>query len=93
MTTPAVNAEREPGFVGKSKKKLSDASPRTKDLLSAAAAFYKCRLITDHPFPESTGYARRVRYAKDAWMKAHLKAREGGPIMYTQELGDIVSIK
>jgi hypothetical protein len=90
-TMPPVNNEREPGFIGKSKKKLSDATPRTKDLLTAAAAYYKCRLITDHPFPESKGHVQRMRYLKDAWMRAHIEARDAESIKYTQEAGDIVS--
>ncbi|KIJ35931.1 hypothetical protein M422DRAFT_261683 [Sphaerobolus stellatus SS14] len=81
--------EREPGFIGASKKKLGDTSPRTKALLDEAVLNYKCRVVSDHPSPESKGC--KVQWGLDAWKKAHLTHPPvDSPITFMKEIGDII---
>ncbi|KIJ47717.1 hypothetical protein M422DRAFT_66486 [Sphaerobolus stellatus SS14] len=61
--------ERAPGLPVTGKPTLNNATPRTKTVIVKASPYYKIRLITDHPFPESVG--RKSRFAEDAWKKAH----------------------
>ncbi|KIJ30914.1 hypothetical protein M422DRAFT_267525 [Sphaerobolus stellatus SS14] len=61
--------EGEKSLPATGKPSLKNATPQTKEVLAKASPYYKIRLITDHPFPESVGC--KSRFAEDAWKKAH----------------------